>query len=192
VSLGAYWTGGSAGGYWPVGYWTDDYWSEGDGEAEYDSVYWRLLVGVQTALQGLNLPHIIPLSVLPATRIYLEKVPNWRNKDAPCIIVSPSAGETVGGKVNARDDIGYAIDILFVFRDEQNQADNFELELRWRQMIRRTFNKKKLDQTTIPEQYDCDVVRNVVFDTSAWWGGGYALSRVGLRFTTREVRDPTA
>lgn len=192
MSLGAYWPGGSAGGYWTADYWTEGYWWEGDGTATYDSVYWRLLVATQARLQALNLPHVEAGAILPANRVYLEKVPNWRDKPKPSIIVYPPSGESIGGVVNARDDIEYTVGILFCFADEQNQADNYQLELRWRQMIRRAFNKVKIDQVTVPEQYDCDAESMVVFDNSAFFGGGYALARVGLRYTTREVRDPTA
>ena len=193
MSLGAYWKDGSVGGYWTPEFWTAGYWYEGDGTVTYDSVYWRILTAVQVALQGMSLPHIQPLSLLPAGRVHLEKVPQWRDKQPyPVIIVYPPKGESVGGVVNARDDITYAVGILFVYADEQQQADNYQLEMRWRQMIRRRFNQKRIDTVNVPEQFNCENDSNTVFDTAAFHVQGLSVSRLGFVFTTREVRDHSA
>jgi len=150
------------------------------------AVHHRCLAAVQSKVRALG------LAGLDADSVLVRKLPIDRGLgpqvSLPAVLVTPER-ETMppGAGVNLRDDVGYAVAVTLVDRDNQEPSlsANLNQYLRWREQIARAFRHQRLPG--VPEIVTCTVEPAGVVGADAWAKNLYVSSLV-LRFTSREQR----
>jgi hypothetical protein len=160
--------------------------------SEWSSVYGRVLLATQQAIQSLGLDGLDSASVV------VQKLPVDRHLGAadaaalPAVLITP-AGENIdpAGGTNLMDDVTYAVRVTLIDRDNQEPTliANVDRYLMWRQRIARTFRNQSL--AAVPEIYTTHVEPGDVVDPSAW-ESNLLTSVLMLRFVSREPRGADA
>ena len=156
--------------------------------AEWSSVYARLLLATQEAVQSLGLESLAAQSVI------VRKLPVDRHLGVdggtalPAIVITP-VGEAVNAAAgtNLMDDVVYGVRLTMIDRDNQEPTlvANVGRTLFWRQQISRTFRNRAL--AGVPEIYTAQVEPGEVVDPAAWQNN-LLTSVLTLRFFSREPR----
>jgi hypothetical protein len=100
----------------------------------------RTVSAVKTAIIALNLPGI------GSTGVKLRQLPRRLDGDPlPLVIVSPWPAETVQGKLNARDDIGYPATVVFFDGANGLLDKNIGQWLDWRHQIAALLRESRIE-----------------------------------------------
>lgn len=149
-----------------------------------DPLFRQCLDAVQTVIQDLD------LSGISDSDIRVQKLPWQRTQVEPGIFITPITEKLdPRAGTNARDDIGYGVQVVIVQKSNQSQTDNLTTELTWRQRIRRSFHNKRLSGVT--EVNICYVEPGAVVLPSLF-EEMYDVQSLIIRCMSRELRDTAA
>lgn len=156
-----------------------------------NAVLFDILTAVRADIVALNLPQIGDAGIV------IQKVPANRLKDLPatrypCILIAPFGAETIESASNLRDDVTYPV-LVCILASEKNEAEqpqdqqqqNFNLYLTWREEIRKSFSNQRLTSTL------CHKVESQplpIADREAWFERNIFASGMILKCTSRESR----
>jgi hypothetical protein len=158
------------------------------------AVFKRIIDTVVAELQSLATAGSLP--GLDATKVERQDVVFISNLpfDVPGIIVAPGAQEEDRGGTNARDDLGYPVQVIIVDSKWAKDPDPDSTDIDYlliRERIRRHFQHRRLAsvRTNVPESYTTNVTYEGILDHQTTEKG---LMRFGsylqLNFCTREPR----
>lgn len=150
-----------------------------------ESVFKAILDQVQADIQGLNLAGIDSgsIRVVKVFSDIEEMLPTL-----PGVLIGPLDAETSPPQVgtNARDDIGYPIVVGMFAADSDDQVQNHDRNLLWRERIRRQFANRRL--ANVPSVYTCLLEPRTIVDPRRWLTRNLWASSLLLRFMSRETR----
>lgn len=155
-----------------------------------NAVLFDILTEVQTDIRDLNLTGMDDANVL------VQKVPATRAKDMPatvypCILIAPFGAEEMKAETNLHDLIVYPVIVAILASEKKvtelttdQQTQNFNQYLTWRETIRKSFINQKL--TTLA--YHCEVRPLEIVERNSWFERSLFASGLVLRFFSRETR----
>jgi len=177
---------------------------EGGGTATVTtSIYYNILSGVLSAIQGLD------LTDMPAANIKLIKVENFRETvepGLPGVLVFPISSENIAidEGTTCSDDVGYPVGVLILDADRQDtstglpedaddgtqdQAFRYDQKLLWRQQIRNEFINQRLSlPSSMPSVYRCTIEPGEVVRSNDFLEANIWVSAMVIRCWTRERR----
>lgn len=143
------------------------------------AVYYRCLEAVAARLATLGLGGIAGSSIV------IRKTPWNRNLATPGIFVTPSSEVPIEPATNARDDIGYGVQLTVVRASNQDVSANLAAELSWREQISRAFRESAL--AGVDEIYTVRFEPGPVIDAASF-AAQYDVQTLVLRCVARETR----
>lgn len=147
---------------------------------------------IQAKIQALSLNAVEgPLGSIPASRVYYYDTAMTDEfldlLQTPCVVVTPGYGvpETITGVVNARDDVGWPVDVWVIAQFQPRQQNFAPNVKRWREQILRALRFQPLlnvpeVQTVLPEPQAILMWRPPQY--------GYAWSGMRFRAVGRDYR----
>ena len=156
-----------------------------------NAILFDILEAVRTDIQALS------LAGLAAANIIIHKVPSTAvaglpAERFPCIIIAPWGREVVRAGSNVRDDITYPVVVCIVASEKNEieqpqdaQRQNFEMYLKWRETIRKSFSNLRLTSTLC---HLITVAPLEIVDRQAWEQKGLFASGLILNCTQRESK----
>lgn len=155
------------------------------------SMQTQVELAIQAKIQGLTLAPIAPpLPSIPASRVIRFDTPMTDLKlplvQLPCVIVTPAMiPESVEPIVNARDDIGWPVQVLILALFGGQQQGMGDSIFRWREQIFRAVRYQRLE--TVPEVYTVRPEPQAVLN---WQPPKYeyAFSAITFRAVGRDYR----
>lgn len=156
-----------------------------------NAILFDILTQIRTDIQALTLPGI------GAANIVIQKVPSTRDKDLPatkfpCVIIAPFGAESMESAGNLRDDVVYPVAVVVMASEkdeaeqpQEQQAKNFEMYLKWRETIRKSFIQQRLTSSLV---FKIELQPLDIVDRAAWFDRNVFASGLVLRCHSRESR----
>jgi len=159
-----------------------------------ETVHFEILQAVRQAITDLDVP------LIPKEQIYLRRIPTDRQATLPAVIIAPIGIETLPPSTNASDDIGFPVLISLVNGVNKDQTalpseraakdltmEVSEVELEWRQKVRRAFHNKRLPGME-QRVYRCTVEPQAILDLPLYRDADLVVSSLIVRCFVREQR----
>jgi len=151
-----------------------------------DSIFHSCMESIRQIILDQNLTDIAPTNVLILKRLR-DLQTDLPITPYPCILIGPMGSEALNplGGTNRHDDVVYPIRIVMVALDSQNQFNNFDRNLLWRETIRRKINNKRLPG--VDTCLRATVKPGSIVDAASWDKNKY-VSVLDVEVTSRESR----
>jgi hypothetical protein len=154
------------------------------------AVHYRVLLAVQSVLQGLGLASIEAANIVVSKAPWVDRwVYAGSTQGLPLLFVSPLGSETMSADegTNRRDDVGYPCLLVFCQSPDHSQTENLNRYLLWRERVHRAFRNQPLagvDEILTCRAEPREIVVQEEFVRGVW------QSTTALRFISRETRGP--